>query len=125
MRLSQVQRWVVYAVGTAIVLALALGFWPVNAAVFGNPSYSCGSGFVHSGHHWKVDSAGSANARTVGDGGGTPSQVCPSKIYNRRDEAILLIAFALVAGVLTFALTQGPQDRTTSAIYASMRLRKR
>ena len=107
-------------------LAIAIGFWPVHAAVFGSPSYSCGSGFVHSGHKWKIDSATSSNARTGAEAAtGTPSDVCPDKVYGRRDFALLVVGFAVVVGLLTLVLIQGPQDRSSSALQASMRLRDR
>jgi hypothetical protein len=110
--------------GAFFALALLIGLWPVHADVFGDPSYSCGSGFVHSAHHWKVDSAASSNERT-GDNTatGTPSQVCPNKVYSRRDFALLVGAFALVIGLLTLVLMQSPQDRSATALQASMRVR--
>ena len=104
-------------------LALIIGFWPVQANVFGSPSYSCGSGFIHSGHRWKVDSAASTNERIGDTATGTPSQVCPNKIYGRRDFALLVAGFALVVGLLTLVLIQNPQDRTSVALQASMRVR--
>jgi hypothetical protein len=105
-------------------LALLIGLWPVHADVFGDPSYSCGSGFVHSAHHWKVDSAASSNERTGDEKAtGTPSQVCPNKVYSRRDFALLVGAFALVIGLLTLVLMQSPQDRSATALQASMRVR--
>ena len=98
----------------------------MHAAVFGAPSYSCGSGFVHSGHQWKIDSATSSNARTGAEAAtGTPTDVCPDKVYGRRDFALLVVGFAVVVGLLTLVLIQGPQDRSSSALQASMRLRDR
>ena len=124
MRFSRGQRTVVYVVLATLALSLVIGLWPVSADVFGNPSYSCGSGFLHSAHTWNVDSVTSIDERN-GDNTatGTPRQVCPDKVYNRRDWALLLGAFALVIGILALALMQRPQDRTTSAIFASMRIR--
>jgi len=105
-------------------LALAIGLWPVHADVFGAPSYSCGSGFIYSSHHWKVDSASLTNSRVANDTGqGTPSQICPNKVYSRRDFSLLLGSFALVVGVLALILIQNPQDRSRSALQASMRVR--
>jgi hypothetical protein len=108
-----------------IAIALAIGFWPVYANVYGNSSYSCGSGFVHSGHRWKVDSLVSSNERSATNTAtGTPIQVCPDKVYNRRDLALVLGSFALVVGTLILALTSTPQDRSTTALLASQRLRR-
>ena len=124
MRLSRGQRTVVYFVLAALAFALALGFWPVSANVFGSPSYSCGSGFIHSSHTWRVDSASAIDERNATDTAtGTPSQVCPNKIVSRRDWALFIGAFALVVGILSLALMQRPQDRTSRAIFASMRIR--
>jgi hypothetical protein len=125
-RLTRAQRSIVYATLAAIVIALGIGLWPVTASVFGDPSYSCGSGFFHSGHKWRQDSVASRDARTGDETAtGPPSQVCPSKVYNRRDWAVLLGSFAVVIGVVTLALTSRQQDRGTQAIFASQRLRKR
>ena len=124
MRSSRAQRNVIYAMGAFFVIALAIGLWPVQANVFGSPSYSCGSGFIHSAHHWKVDSAASSGERIANSTAtGTPSQVCPNKVYGRRDFALLVGAFALVVGLLTLVLVQNPQDRSRVAIQASMRVR--
>jgi hypothetical protein len=123
-RLSRAQRNVVYVMAAFFALAIAIGFWPVHAAVFGEPSYSCGSGFVHSSHKWKTDSASLSNERTGNDAAtGTPSDVCPDKVFGRRDFALLVVGFAVVVGLLTLVLIQGPQDRSSSALQASMRVR--
>jgi hypothetical protein len=124
-RLSHAQRNVVYVMAAFFALALAIGLWPVHADVFGDPSYSCGSGFVHSAHQWKVDSASSINNRTAGsnDATGTPSQVCPNKVFGRRDFALLVAGFALVVGLLTLVLIQRPPDRSSTALQASLRVR--
>ena len=123
MRLSSTQRTVVYVMAGFFALALIIGFWPVHANVFGSPSYSCGSGFVHSGHRWKVDSASSSNERIGDTATGTPSQVCPNKVYGRREFALLVLGFALVVGLLTLVLIQNPEDRSNVALQASMRVR--
>jgi hypothetical protein len=109
-----------------IALALGLGFWPVYANVFGNSSYSCGSGFIHSAQHWKNDSQASSDSRNGGTdtAKGTPKQICPSKVLNRRDLALVLGSFALVVGAFTLALTSGPRDRSSTALLASQRLRR-
>jgi hypothetical protein len=123
-RFSRAQRNVVYAMAAFFALAIAIGLWPVQANVFGSPSYSCGSGFIHSAHQWKVDSAASSSERVAnGTATGTPSQLCPNKVYGRRDFALLVGAFALVVGLLTLVLIQNPQDRSRVAIQASMRVR--
>ena len=126
MRLSRGQRTVVYFVAAALALALAIGFWPVHANVNGEPSYSCGSGFIHNSSTWRADSEVLRNERN-GDNvaTGTPSEVCPNKVLNHRDWALLLGAFALVLGVPALALMQREQDRTSRAISASMRIRRR
>ena len=49
--------------------------------------------------------------------------MCPNKVYNYRDWALLIGAFALVLGIPTLLLMQSPQDRTSRAIFASMRVR--
>lgn len=126
MRSSFLQRLVLYLMCAGVVGALVLGFWPVHAAVDGNGSYSCGSGFVHSRHHWTVDSAFSRNARNSEETTvGTPNQVCPSVVYDRRDLALLIGGTALVAGVLLLALTAPRESRADRAVLASARLRKR
>jgi hypothetical protein len=115
---------VVYVMAAFFALAIAIGFWPVNASVFGAPSYSCGSGFIHSAHKWKTDSASLRDERTANDTAtGTPSDICPDKVYNRRDFALLVVGFAVVVGLLTLVLIQDPQDRSSSALQASMRIR--
>lgn len=110
----------------AIALALLIGFWPVHANVNGVPSYSCGSGFIHNGSTWKTDSQLLQNSASGGEEApGTPSEVCPNKVLNRRDWALLIGAFALVLGIPALAMMQGEQDRTSRAIFASMRIRRR
>ena len=126
MRSSLAQRIVVYGMFIGVVVALILGFWPLSAAVDGSPSYNCGSGFVHSRHHWQVDSAFSKNARTSDlQTIGTPAKVCPSVVYDRRDLALLIGGMTLVLGVLLLALTAPVATRSDRAVLASLRLRKR
>ena len=126
MRSSVAQRIVVYFMFAGVVVALFIGFWPVHVAVYGNPSYDCGSGFVHSRHDWRVDSVFSANARTgTDDATGTPARVCPEVIYDHRDLALLIGGVTLVLGVLLLALTAPGESRSDRAALASMRLRKR
>jgi hypothetical protein len=117
---------VVYFMFAGVAVALVLGFWPLTASVYGNPSYSCGSGFVHSRHDWRVDSVISANARTSDDSAtGTPARVCPAVVYDRRDLALLIGGTTLVLGVLLLALTAPRESRADRAVLASARLRKR
>jgi hypothetical protein len=109
-----------------VVVALVIGFWPVNVTVYGDPSYNCGSGFVHSRHDWRVDSLFSENARTGDDPAtGTPARVCPNAVYGRRDLALLIGGVTIVLGVLLLALTAPRESRSDRAVLASMRLRKR
>jgi hypothetical protein len=110
-----------------VTIALLIGFWPVHVAVWGNTSYDCGSGFVHSRNDWRVDSPASRNSRTAADDEtlGTPAQVCPGVVYDRRDLALLIGGMSLVGGFLLIALTAPPVDRRDRATLASMRLRKR
>ena len=61
-RLTRAQRSIVYLMIAGILVALGIGLWPVTAAVNGDPSYSCGSGFFHSGHKWRQDSLVSRDA---------------------------------------------------------------
>ncbi len=105
MDLSRAQRRVVTVAFTAVAVAILIGFWPVSATVSDGSSYSCGSGFVHSRHTWQVDSRALGGLPPVNDSGATPTSACPSKVYGYRDFALLLGAFALVAGGLIVALT--------------------
>jgi len=117
-RRTRGQRGVVYAMAAVLALALLIGFWPVTADVFGSPSYSCGSGFFHSSHKWRTDSATLSNERTATDTAtGTPSVVCPNKVDGRRDFALLVIGFALVVGLLALVLLQRPDDGSATALY--------
>jgi len=125
-RSSFAQRSVVYLMFAGVGITLVLGFWPVHAAVDGNSSYSCGSGFVHSRHDWRVDSLFSKNARVSEDTSvGTPAQVCPAVVYDRRDLALLIGGTTLVLGVLLLAFTAPRESRADRAVLASARLRKR
>jgi hypothetical protein len=120
------QRVVVYLMFGGVAVALLIGFWPVHVAVYGNPNYDCGSGFVHSRQHWRNDSPESRNSRTATDTAtGTPAQVCPASVYDRRDLALLIGGTTIVGGVLLLALTAPLATRRDRAVLASMRLRKR
>src|SRR5262245_22674191 len=110
-----------------VAIALLVGFWPVHAAVWGNPSYDCGSGFVHSRQDWRNDSPESRNSRTAADDEslGTPAQICPTVVYDRRDLALLIGGVSLVGGFLLIALTAPSLDRRDRAARASLPLRNR
>ena len=126
MRSDLTQRVVGYLMAAGVAIALIIGFWPVHVSVYGNPSYSCGSGFVHSRAHWRDDSLASFNSRTADDAAtGTPKMVCPASVYDRRDLALLIGGTTIVAGVLLLALTAPREDRRDRAALASMRLRRR
>lgn len=124
--MSRSQRVVAYLMVAFLGIAALIGFWPVYANVTGDPSYYCGSGFVHHQHHWVVDGKAMANQRFSGEdtGTGTPRKACPDKILNNRDLSLLIAAITLVVGLLALGLLNQPQDRSTQAISASMRLRR-
>ena len=95
----------------AVVVALVIGLWPVHANVIGDASYSCGSGFLHSTHDWNVDSTALEFQRTSTDTGtGLPASVCPDKVDSRRDLALLLAAFSLAIGLLSFLFLDRPRE---------------
>lgn len=93
-----------------IVVALGIGLWPVHANVFGDASYSCGSGFFHSAHTWNVDSSVLRYQRT-GDETATslPASACPDKVSSRRDLALLLMAFSLAIGLIAQLMLDRPR----------------
>ena len=117
------RRVVVYLTIVAVAVSLAIGFWPVHANVFGNPSYDCGSGFVHNnGNRYNIDSASLKDQRTATDTAtGTPSQLCPDKVHNRRDLALWVGITGIVWGGLGLAFTSGPRDRVSRAMFGAMR----
>ena len=107
-QLSGPQRVALFSAGVLVMVAAVIGFWPVSVTVMGGASYSCGSGFLHSRHTWKVDTTA-----LVGQGGPgidtsseTPLSACPSRLYPQRDFAYLLVGFALVGGLCGLALLQ-------------------
>ena len=82
-------------------VAALIGFWPQSITVVGDTSYSCGSGFVHSRHTWKVDTqALRAGSPVIGSSSATPKSACPSKVYGPRDLAFVVAAFALVLALV-------------------------
>ena len=83
--------------GVSILLGVGLGFWPVSVNVVGDISYSCGSGFIHSGGTWKADTkAMGAPGLSVGLSSATPNSACPARVYRHRDIAYVLIALAAI-----------------------------
>jgi hypothetical protein len=94
----------------AVVVAAAIGLWPVHVNVQGDSSYSCGSGFVHSSHNWNVDSAALEFQKTSTlTATGLPSIVCPDKVDNRRDLALLVMGFSLAIGLLCMLFLDRPR----------------
>jgi hypothetical protein len=91
----------------ALLFAVAalIGFWPQSITVAGDASYSCGSGFIHSRHTWKVDTrALRTGSPPLGSSSATPNSACPSKVYGPRDLAFVIAAFAmLLAAVVAVA----------------------
>ena len=99
-RTSWLRQAALVVAGGALVLGVAIGFWPVSASVAGGASYSCGSGFVHSRQTWKVDAGSLAQSPDVfGASTATPNAACPSPVYRNRDFALAL--FALAVGILS------------------------
>jgi len=112
-RFLHAQRVAMFLLTAAIVVALGIGFWPVTANVYGNPSYSCGSGFLHSSHRWNIDTQTSSDSRiATSTATGTPSAMCPNKVANRRDLALLVVAFGLALGIVAQILLERPRERS-------------
>jgi hypothetical protein len=94
-RTSWLRQAALVVAGGALVLGVAIGFWPVSVSVAGGASYSCGSGFVHSRQTWKFDAGSLAQSPdTVGASTATPNAACPSQVYRHRDFAYALLALA-------------------------------
>ena len=105
------KRVVATAMIAVVAVALVIGLWPVHANVFGDASYSCGSGFVHSSHDWNVDSATLDTERIAnGTADSLPSGACPDKVESRRDLALLLIAFSLAIGLIAQVMLDRPRQ---------------
>ena len=105
------KRLVAAAMIAVVAVALVIGLWPVHANVFGDASYSCGSGFLHSTRDWNVDSATLDSERIAnGTGNSLPSAACPDKVENRRDLALLLIAFSLAIGLIAQVMLDRPRQ---------------
>jgi hypothetical protein len=117
------KRLVVVGMIGVLVVALVIGLWPVHANVFGDASYSCGSGFLHSTHDWNVDSAALEFQRS-GDDAATslPNQACPNKVESRRDLALLLMGFALAVGLIAeVLLDRRRQPKFGTTLFANRR----
>ena len=107
----------------ALAVALAIGLWPVHANVFGNATYSCGSGFIHSAHDWTVDSTALEFQRSGDETAtGLPASLCPDKVDSRRDLALLIMAFSLAIGLLSTLFLDRPRARNFgSTLFANRR----
>ena len=123
-RFLHAQRLVVILMVAAIFAALGIGLWPVQANVFGDASYACGSGFVHSTHDWNVDSQTLRFERLATDtAAGPPAAVCPNKVESRRDLALLVLAFGLAVGLIAQILLERPRARSyRSTLWANRRI---
>jgi hypothetical protein len=114
-RFLSARRVVVILITVGIVLALGIGLWPVNVNVFGDASYSCGSGLIHSAHDWNQDSQALRFERSGTDTAtGLPSTACPNKVDSRRDLALLVVAFSLVFALIAQILLEWPQAQARS-----------
>ena len=97
-RTSPLRRSAVLMTLVAALSGVVLGFWPVSVTVIGGVPYSCGSGFIHSRHTWKVDSRTLRGTnQPVGVSTATPNKACPRPIYRHRDVAYALIALGVIA----------------------------
>jgi hypothetical protein len=85
-------------------VAALIGFWPQSVTVVGDASYTCGSGFIHSRHTWKVDTqALLTDSQPLGSSSATPDSACPAKVYGPRDLAFVVAAFALLVALVDLA----------------------
>ena len=118
------QTGVYLAILAVGVCVLAIGFLPVHVCFDGNASYDCGSGFVHNnGNRLNIDSWGALSYQRLATdtGTGTPSQVCPIKVHNRRDLALGVGVTVIVVGFVTVVFTSGPRNRVTRAMLGTTR----
>jgi len=107
-----------------VVIALVIGLWPVHADVYGDASYSCGSGFIHSTHDWNVDSTALEFQRNANDTGTSlPASACPDKVENRRDLALLLMAFGLAIGLIAQLTLDRPREPNFASTFFANRRR--
>ena len=122
-RFVRAQRLVAAAMIAVVVAALVIGLWPVHANVFGNSSYSCGSGFFHSHHTWVVDSTALEFQRSATDTATSlPTSACPDKVFNRRDLALFLMAFSLAIGLIAEVILRRPGEPTfRSTLFSNRR----
>jgi hypothetical protein len=109
--------------GAGMVAAIVVGFWPVQANVFSDSTYSCGSGFIHSVHTWNVDSTSFEFQRSADETAtGLPASLCPNKVDSRRDIALLLLAVSLAIGLLSTVFFVRPRERNFgSTMFANRR----
>jgi disulfide bond formation protein DsbB len=120
MDLSRAQRNVLIVAGLVLVVAVALGFWPLSITLADGTSYSCGSGFVHSRHSWTVDTRTLVPAEQLVAGStATPESACPTAVYGRRDLSFL------VAGVAVFGGLVGVGVAPSDPLFRSSRRRHR
>jgi hypothetical protein len=122
-RFLRLQRVVVFLMVLGAGVALGIGFWPVTANVFGDASYSCGSGFLHSQHDWNVDSQRLRFQRSGDDTASQlPTTACPDEVGSRRDLALLILAAALAIGLIAQIVLERPRERTFgSTVFANRR----
>jgi hypothetical protein len=109
-------------------IAALIGFWPQSITVVGDASYSCGSGFIHSRHTWKLDTQALRTGSTpLASSSATPNSACPSKVYGPRDLAFVVAAFALVlAAVVALAdETEAADSPTRYAHVGELRISRR
>jgi len=105
-RTSPLRQLALIVAGASVVLGVLIGFWSVSVTVVGDVPYSCGSGFVHSAHTWKVDTRSMVGLQQSGGRSGvTPKRACPSRIYAHRDLGYALIAWAAAVYVGLWAST--------------------
>ena len=115
------RRIAIYLAIAGVGVALYIGFVPMHAKVYGNDSYNCGSGFVHNnGNRYNIDSAVSENERTaIETATGTPRQVCPDIVHNRRDLSLWVGILAIVVGSLGVVFTSGRRSRMSRALFGA------
>jgi hypothetical protein len=122
-RFSLVRNLVVATMVVGFAAALIIGLWPVHANVFGDSTYSCGNGFLHSAHDWNVDSNALQFQRSADETAtGLPATICPDKVNSRKDLSLLVMAISLAIGLLFTLLFTRPRERTFgSTMFANRR----
>ena len=116
-RTSRLRQVALLGAGASLLLGVIIGFWPVSVTVVGDVSYSCGSGFVHSGGAWKADTRAMGEPQqTVGLSNSTPNRACPSGVYRHRDLAYALVVLAVMTyGALLVTAAFDPDVTPVSA----------